>query len=39
MLNYTGLSRRICAGVIALGVGCAALSPAIAGEITETAKT
>ena len=34
MLIYKGLSRRICAGAMAVGLGCAAVSPAVAGEIT-----
>ena len=34
MLNYRDLSRGICAGAIAVGLGCVGVSPAVAGEIT-----
>jgi hypothetical protein len=38
MLNSTGSSLRIYAGVLAIAAACAGLSPAVAGEITGNGK-
>jgi hypothetical protein len=38
MLSYRDLSRHICAGAMAVGLGCAGVSPAVAGEITGNGK-